>query len=147
MRQENQGDWFEEWLMILPDELDKLQKKLGYLDLDYTPESLIRLEAWILENYSSIDAILNDEEKMILDGLLRYVGEVFKIHLQGQWKLNIKDPKHVFYQHPVISFSGKIPDTSPLSLITASIDRQTGRFMYDMLNRKKNYMESQGILF
>ena len=85
MVQENQRDWFEEWLMIHPDELEKLQKKLGHLDLDYTPESLLRVEAWVLENYSSPDEILKDEEKMTLDGLLRYVGEVFKIHLQGRW--------------------------------------------------------------
>lgn len=144
--QENQGDWFEEWLMILPDELEKLQKKLGHLDLDYTPESLLRLEAWILENYSSPDAILKDEEKMTLDGLLRYVGEVFKIHLQGRWNVKQEDPEYIFYNLPVISFPGNIPDTSPLSIITASLDRQTGRFIYDSLTRKKNYMESQGIL-
>ncbi|KFZ40562.1 MULTISPECIES: hypothetical protein [Thermoactinomyces] len=146
MVQENQRDWFEEWLMIHPDELEKLQKKLGHLDLDYTPESLLRVEAWVLENYSSPDEILKDEEKMTLDGLLRYVGEVFKIHLQGRWNIHQEDPEHLFYNLPVISFPGNIPDTSPLSLITASLDRKSGNFLYDSLNRKKNYMESQDIL-
>ena len=146
MAEENQRDWFEEWLMIHSDELEKLQKKLGHLDLDYTPESLLRVEAWVLENYSSPDEILKEEEKMTLDGLLRYVGEVFKIHLQGRWNIHQEDPEHLFYNLPVISFPGNIPDTSPLSLITASLDRKSGNFLYDSLNRKKNYMESQDIL-
>lgn len=143
---ENNGDWFQEWLMLLPDELEKLQKELNHLDLDYSPESLLRLEGWILENYPSTDAILDDQEKMTLDALLRYVGEVFKIHLQGKWDVVLDDPQYVFYNLPIISFSGNIPNTSPLSLVTASIDRQTGEFIYDSLMKKKRFMESQGLI-
>ncbi|TCW41729.1 hypothetical protein EDC32_1011396 [Laceyella sacchari] len=130
-------DWFEEWLMLLPDELEKIEKSLHHLDLDYSPESLLRLEGWILDHYPSMDAILDDREKMILDALLRYVGEVFRVHLQGKWEIVRGDPQYVFDYLPIIRFSGSIPNTSPLSLIIASIDRHTGEFIYDSLMKKK----------
>jgi hypothetical protein len=143
---DNNEDWFEVWLMLLPDELEKLEKALHHLDLDYSPASLLRLEGWILENYPSMDAILDDREKMTLDALLRYVGEVFRVHLQGKWDIVRDDPQYVFYNLPIIRFSGNIPNTSPLSLVTASIDRHTGEFIYDSLMKKRCFMESHGLI-
>jgi hypothetical protein len=143
---DNNEDWFEVWLMLLPDELEKLEKALHHLDLDYSPASLLRLEGWILENYPSMDAILDDREKITLDALLRYVGEVFRVHLQGKWDIVRDDPQYVFYNLPIIRFSGNIPNTSPLSLVTASIDRHTGEFIYDSLMKKRRFMESHGLI-
>jgi hypothetical protein len=139
-------DWFEEWLMLLPDELEKIEKALNHLDLDDSPESLLRLEGWILDNYPSMDAILDDREKMTLDALLRYVGEVFRVHLQGKWEIVRGDPQYVFDCLPIIRFSGSIPNTSPLSLVIASIDRHTGGFIYDSLMKKRRFMENQGLI-
>lgn len=139
-------DWFEEWLMLLPDELEKVEKALHHLDLDDSPESLLRLEGWILDNYPSMDAILDDREKMTLDALLRYVGEVFRVHLQGKWDIVRNDPQYVCDHLPIIRFSGNIPNTSPLLLVTASFDRHTGEFIYDSLMKKRRFMENQGLI-
>ncbi len=141
---ENNGDWFQEWLMFLPDELEKLQEQLNHLDLDYSPESLLRLEGWILEKYPTMDSVL--EDKMTLDALLRYVGEVYRIHLQGKWDIVLDDPQYIFYNLPIISYPENAPNTSPLSLVTASIDRQTDNFIYDSFMKKKKWMEGEGLI-
>jgi hypothetical protein len=59
--------------------------------LDYSAESLKVLETWLLEQYDDSDAFLVEESKAV-DGIVFYVGETYKQHFGGYWKL---DPKRI----------------------------------------------------
>jgi len=103
------------------------------LNLDYSPESLLRLEEWILKSYPTAGDILKESEKRVLDSLGRYVGQVYRKNLGGKWKLYLDDPNNVFYGLPVIILpSEEIDPICPLSEVTASVDRRKGDYIYTL---------------
>ena len=68
---------FEYWLADMDDAVE------GFLDvvppevrrkLDFSPASLDELEAWILQRYASTNAMLEQSESRVVDGLARYIG-------------------------------------------------------------------------
>ncbi|GEM_PF-2600857 len=62
---------------------DALQRFISDLDesialkLDYSEKSLETIESLILKQYTSVERILIPEESYRLDGLARYIGEIF----------------------------------------------------------------------
>lgn len=137
-------DWFQEWLKSRTDVLEKMFEKLPQLNLDYSPESLIRLEKWLLEQYPSVEMIFEEKEKSNLDAYITYVGEVFRRNLKGKWGVET-DPKDVYYGHAIVTFEKDIP-VSPRSEVLVSIDRRKGGLMYKHFMKKKNRMEENGLL-
>ncbi|TCS95887.1 hypothetical protein [Hazenella coriacea] len=138
-------DWFQEWLSLMPDVMEELTEKLESLELDYSPESLLRLEEWILEKYQTVDSIKAESEKMTLDALLRYVGEVYKQELKGRWGVLLDDPQYIFYGLPLVLFE-KEANISPLSEVVASVDRRRGDYIYKVFMNKKKRMQENGLL-
>ena len=123
---------FQDWLAHMEDALEEFLARLPIEvreRLDGSPASLGALEAWLLKRYPTMDAILEAEEASHLDGTARYVGEVFRKALGGHWRLRLDDPKYAFYGIPELWFLEK-KDTplAPPALVTASLDRRTGKF-------------------
>ncbi|MBH8609261.1 hypothetical protein [Thermoactinomyces sp. CICC 10521] len=135
---EAKNDLFQYWLMEMGDILDRFIEKMPKeLELDFSPESLLRIEGWILENYATVGDILKESEKSLLDSLARYVGEVYRRNLNGKWKLYLDDPDNVFYELPVIIVpNGKVPVICPLTEVTASVDRRKGDYIYNLFQKK-----------
>lgn len=138
-------DLFQYWLMEMEDRLDELIEKLPKeLQLNYSPDSLLRLESWILENYATVGDILKDSEKTMLDSLARYVGEVYRRKLKGKWKLYLDEPDNVFYELPVIVVETEsVPPICPLTEVTASVDRRRGEYIYNLFRKKMKRMEEK----
>jgi hypothetical protein len=142
---EAKNDLFQYWLMEMGDKLDEFIEKMPKeLELNYSPESLLRLESWILENYSTVGDILKDSEKTMLDSLARYVGEVYRRNLKGKWKLYLDDPDNVFYELPVIMVpSETVPPICPLTEVTASVDRRRGNYIHNLFQKKMKRMNEK----
>ncbi|MBA4547456.1 hypothetical protein H1R82_05625 [Thermoactinomyces intermedius] len=138
-------DQFEEWLFFASDVLEDFTNELTYLELDYSPESLIRLEKWILERHPSPDSLVKREKAEILDGMLRYVGEVYIKHLKAIWDVNLDDPQAVFYSMPIIRMPGNVI-VSPFSEIVASSDRRWGDYIYKMFKNIREELKEKGHL-
>ena len=135
---EERLDNFQFWLMDMHDALVRMKQSVPKEisdQLNYSIESLDVLEQWILSDYASVDQILATSEAQKVDGYARYVGETFRKYLGGIWMIELDDPKHVFYNLPQIKTNQLID--SPLSLVTASVDRRTGEYISGIL---KNFI-------
>lgn len=128
----DEDDLFENWLAHMDDALAEFFARLppALKDvLDFAPQSLDRLEAFLLERYPSVQAIKVDPEPY-LDGAARYVGEVFRRHIGGAWRLRTDDPKYVYAGLPELTFlREKDTPVCPITLVSASLDRRTGAFI------------------
>ena len=128
-------DNFQVWLMKIDDELDhffgKIPTELSS-KLDYTINSLIEIEGFMLSEFKSIEELLSN--KVIHNQIAIYIGETFRKNLNALWKIKKDDPKFAFYGLPIIVE----PDTQntlicPLTLATTAIDRNKGDFLHQIL--------------
>lgn len=128
---------FQYWLADMDDAIERFMDGLPAEvreRLDFSPDSLDVLEAWILQRYASTQEMLASSESRVVDGLARYIGETFRKAIGGHWEIRLDDPKYVFYGMPQLTdFWDKPTPVGPLSLATASADRRTGRFLSGVL--------------
>lgn len=140
------NDQFQVWLMDMSDAIERFRQSVPTdiaASLDFSPESLNSIEEFALSNYSTINDLKKQSEAKLLDGMARYVGQVFRKHFGGNWIIEFNDKKNVFWGLPQLSgMEGQQTQVCPLTLVTASIDRRTGRFLltvFDNLKRNANY--------
>ena len=136
---------FQDWLTHMDDALAGFLVRLPAEvteRLDGSPDSLGALEAWLLERYPTMPSILEDEERPYLDGAARYVGEVFRKALGGHWRIRLDDPTYAFHGIPELWFLEE-EDTpvAPITLVTASLDRRTGKYLSLIFNGAKECIE------
>jgi hypothetical protein len=133
MNMKEVNDQFEFWLMDMDDALERFRQELPLDDrdrLDYSAESLDFVEALALSGYPGVQEAKAPTEAKRIDQLARYVGQVFRKHLGGKWSIDFSDPKNAFYGLPQLSgLDGQRAQVCPLTLITASLDRRTGKFL------------------
>jgi hypothetical protein len=126
-------DQFQVWLMDMSDAIERFQQSLpSELQgrLDYSPESLEVVEGFALAKYSMVAEAKKQSEAFTVDGIARYVGQVFRKHLGGKWVIDFSDKKNAFYGLPQLSgMVGQKTQLCPLTLVTASLDRRTGKFI------------------
>ena len=97
--------------------------------LDFTPDSLNVIEAHVLKTYANVAEAKAPTEAKRVDAMARYVGEVFRRHFGGKWKIDYSDKKNAFYGLPQLSgMKGQDVQFCPLTLVTASTHRRTGSF-------------------
>ena len=128
-----EDDQFQEWLMDMSDAIERFQQSLpGELQgrLDYSPESLEIVENFALAKYPSVAEATKAGEAAAVDGIARYVGQVFRKRLGGKWIIDYSDRKNAFFGLPQLSgMVGQKVQLCPLTLVTASLDRRTGKFI------------------
>lgn len=133
MSNESERDRFEVWLIDMDDALARFFGMISPMiveRLDYAPQSLTVIEGILLDRYASIHSVRPASESRFADGAARYVGEVFRKGLGGKWSIELEDKKNVFYGRPqLIGMRGQRIQISPLSLVTACLDRRTGKYI------------------
>jgi hypothetical protein len=128
---------FQYWLAHMDDALDAFVASAPLplrTQLDGSAASLDALEDWLLSRYAGIAETRDESEAQFIDGAARYVGEIFRTRTGSSWRLETRDPKGLYYGRPVLhggTFSS-MPEC-PLSLVTASLDRRTGRYLSTIL--------------
>jgi hypothetical protein len=133
-------DSFEYWLFLMDEEIAEFMNSLPdniSMKMDYSADSLIQLESWLLSKYKTVKEILNASEKQNLDRFSRYVGETMRKNLGGIWNIELKNKKNVYYKIPVIEKKGYWVEC-PVTLVTASIDRRTGEYIAGVLRAIAN---------
>ncbi|MFV0427960.1 MAG: hypothetical protein ACK5KO_00810 [Arachnia sp.] len=124
-------DHFELWLADMWVYLDDLRAAVpDDVVLDYSLDSLVPLERWILQRYPDLASA-----KAELGGLAgsagAYVGETVRKAAGGVWQLD-GTKSSVFYGFPVlVGVRGK-KTISPLTLVTAATDRRRGDYLYSV---------------
>lgn len=130
-------DDFDYWVFEMDDALEHFLSHFSpktRVKLDYTAASLTILESWIMETYSSTEAMLEQKEVQRVDGAARYLGETYRKVLGGYWDIRLEDPEYVFYGLPILTgFAEHMDSECPFSLITASADRRTGYYLRTVL--------------
>lgn len=137
MNVDKQHQDFQYWLADMDDAIERFLNSVPpdvASQLDFSPASLDLLEAWILKRYPSTQAMLPSSEGRLVDGLARYIGEVFRKAIGGRWELRLDDPQYVFHGKPQLAgFWEKATPLCPLLLATATADRRTGHFLEAVL--------------
>lgn len=134
---------FQEWLILIDFKMDFFTEEFAKeqnLTLNYSIESLDKLESWILANYDDIKKLIDDEK--MLDYLTVYIGETFRKHLGGKWYIDLKNKKNAYYSMPVLtdpSYRGEVY-IAPMTYATACINRKKGNYISTIL---KNNMQDQ----
>jgi len=138
-------DQFQYWLANMDDTLEDFLARLPAEvreRLNGSPESLDALEVWLLERYPTTSAIMSDDELSNLDGATCYVGEVFRKALGGHWRIRLDDSKYAFHGIPELWFlEEKDTPVAPITLVTASLDRRTGKYISLVFNGAKRGIE------
>lgn len=132
-------DEFQYWLADMDDAIGRFFLELpsdARAHLDFTPDSLAPLEAWLLSRYPDTKSMLEKTESLVVDGVARYVGEVVRRSVGGRWEMRLDDPTYVFYGVPQLAgFWAQATPICPLALATAAADRRTGRFISGVVLR------------
>ena len=132
-------DRFHEWLLEMDQAMERLKQSVPAelaARLDHSPASLDALEAFVLATYPTVEAITADEAGPMLDGMTRYVGQIFRAHCGGVWLIGYKNKRMLFHGMPqLVGMRGQTVPMSPRSVITASVDRRTGTFISGVFQR------------
>ena len=125
-------DQFQAWLMEMDDAIATYRRSLpkSLADkLDFSPDSLGVMEAHVLATYENVSQAKASTEAKRLDAMARYVGETFRKHFGGKWKIDYSDKKNAFYGLPQLAgMKSQDVQFCPLTLVTASTQRRTGTF-------------------
>lgn len=137
-------DDFEYWLISMDDELDIFFSSLpsDFVNkLDFSLDSLIELEEFVLDKYASANLIMDQTNKMELDRLSRYVGETIRKSIGGTWDIELEDSDNAYYKLPILVHK-KYGKECPVTLVTTCADRRKGDFIFKIANVKKKYVDS-----
>jgi len=135
------GDRVKKWKKILPEEISK--------QLNWSPESLLIIEQYLLNNFKLADQN-NKDKREALDAIVSYTGEVFKKHIpETVWKIDVEDPTNIFYNLPYLVFKLGVP-VCPHHLIQDALTNRTGSELQERFNQRFNkwieykaYMETK----
>jgi hypothetical protein len=133
MNKSERADQFQAWLTHMDDAIAAFMQTLPaelQEQLNHSVASLDALEAWLLARYPSIEHSRPQSESLALDGAARYAGEIFRVVTGSKWDIQLDDPKVLFFGVPVLKGGklGSIP-ACPLTMVTASLDRRTGKYL------------------
>lgn len=132
---------FQAWLNYMETALEDFLERFPAdvkEKLDYSPESLLTLEEWLISHFSDSDDLLKTENSLILDGFARYIGTTFQKAVQGNWTISFNDPNEIYHGLPVVDNMQGVPGIiCPITLATSSVSklRRTGKHMYKILQR------------
>ncbi len=139
---------FESWLAHMPVALQHFLETLPddiREKLDYSLNSMDDLEDWLLRTYPSKQSMLAQTEAAKVGGSARYIGETIRKEIGGHWDIRLDDPALAFFGMPILTgFGEKSFPICPLTLVAASADRRTGRFIRTFVDNEKRRLASKG---
>lgn len=116
---------FEEWLADMHPRVQRFRDFLTpeQLDMDFTRDSLVALETYLLERYEPrTNPFATDPDLDFLDGALRYVGETLIRHFGGHWELDLTGD--MFHGLPLVMLDFKdVMPISPRDLVMWTVTR------------------------
>ena len=104
--------------------------------LDFSLEFLDIVENWIIKNFGSKEELLLEENKVVLNMLAVYIGEVFREKLGAKWFLDIEDESSAYFRLPILKGDRIASPIAPHTLATACISRKKGNYISKILERK-----------
>ncbi|MFA0963998.1 hypothetical protein AB9P05_19480 [Roseivirga sp. BDSF3-8] len=145
VEKERRKEDFEFWITFLPDKISELKNVLpkDISDkLDFSDDSLVVLEGYLLSTFNYED-ITKNENKNLVDCLAAYVGSTLKKSWeQSYWDIELDDEKQLYFGVPVLKFKEKVlPPVSPYHTITTAMDRKKGDMMSLILKRIQDRLQ------
>lgn len=132
----NSEEAFEVWVTQMPESIEDFFGSVpGELagKLDFSPDSLRELEAWMLAAFPDMECFSKDADIKVVDGTARYIGETLRRNLGGSWDIRLQNKKHVYYGMPIITgLRGNGTPVCPHFLATTLLHRRTGTFLGDL---------------
>ncbi len=126
-------DIFDGWLTFMDEYIEDFKSQLPKevsAKINYTSDSLDVVENWILGQYATPKLLFAEKQNTPLSGIVCYVGETFRINLNGIWQLHSREPNHPFDGLPVIEgFSNNRISICPSNLLAESIKKRVGWYM------------------
>jgi hypothetical protein len=130
-------DQFQIWLTEMDDAIARFTASVPSdvrQKLDGTDASLNALEQWLLSNYASPAQAVSKSQSATVDGAARYFGEIIGLATNSKWLIDLEDADSAFFRIPVLKGGTLKAPLCPLTTITASTDRRTGKFLSTILN-------------
>lgn len=127
----NEQDRLEAWLSAMDFELDiEFQDELpDDFPFDFTRESLLALEAFILDHFETEDDVDSPDHKELVDRIARYVGETFRRSFpDASWIPG--DDHHDLL--PLVKFEWSAIPEAPFFLVYTVVDRRTGTLLSEI---------------
>lgn len=88
---------FEQWIFSMDDKvedfLDSLHGEIKN-SFDYSAESLNAAENWLRSKYKSAEDLDKMHRAIIIDGFVRYIGEVVRKYSGGFWDMDCTSDKN-----------------------------------------------------
>lgn len=130
-------DRFQFWLTDMDEAIERFVQSAPERTrsrLNHSAQSLDALEEWVLSKYPSPEQARPLSEASFIDGAARYFGEVLRKATHSKWSIRFDQPSYVFHGIPVL-IGGKLGHMPccPITTVTASIDRRTGRYFSTIL--------------
>jgi hypothetical protein len=134
---------FIEWTTFIEDRVDEWFKSIKVdlsNQLDYSPDSLITIEEYILSNFTK-DSLSNEKCKMQIDATISYYAETLLRNLpESTWFLDIDDESSYYYNLPSIKTTiGTM--ICPHKLLPRIIHKNKGTFLFDFFNKRLGFIK------
>jgi hypothetical protein len=94
----------------------------------FEADSLPVVKGWLLDRYPDVASARSPSEAEVLDGAARYLGETFRKNAGSKCFIRFDDEKNVFFSIPDQGDANANWPARALTLVTASLDRRTGKF-------------------
>ncbi|WP_422859488.1 hypothetical protein ACOKFD_00670 [Flagellimonas sp. S174] len=141
---EERNEDFIEWTTFTEDRFNdwvKPNPKLAKL-LDWSPNSLIIVENYLLENFT-IEDLENQENKTPIDAIVSYVAETIRKNIpETIWKIDLEDKTNIYYRLPYLVFKLGAP-TCPHDLIKDCV----GKREHGMIKSRFDYHNKKWIQY
>lgn len=129
---------FEWWITCIPDKIEALKNETPTNvseKLDYSLDSLLLLEEFIIKSYSA-DFLKSENGKLVLDRLASYIGSTMKKLIPSlKWHVELKNEDDIYFALPVL-IDSVLPPLCPHKLpITACLKGKGNVIMKKVANR------------
>lgn len=141
-------DSFGQWQDIVSDNIQHFFSTIPETlstKLDYSMDSLSILGNWLVEQYPDSNSEKKQNEQTgIHNGLIYYVGEVYRKYLEGHWNVHFKElePDYEYGEQPVIEGFHHDVALCPYKVVLLTLLRNDGetlkKFLIDYMRLYKS---------
>jgi len=137
-------DSFGEWSAIVSNNIQNFISTLPEpisAELNYSMDSLSILGNWLIEQYPYPNSDKKQNGRIeIHNGLIYYVGEVYRKYLEGHWNVHFKElePDYEYGEEPVIEGFHHDVALCPYQVVLLTLSQNDGETLKRVL---VNYMQ------